>query len=223
MDNRLIVALDIFDGDRAIEIASSLRELIFAVKINWPIILGAGPDIVRELSRHSRVICDLKLADIPNTNALITEKVAELGAYGIISHVFTGSDSLRAVRESGRKLKLLAVVSMSHPGGSQFINRIHEDLLAAAISGGADGVIAPGNNESLLSEIREMGRELVIVSPGIGAQGGSATKAVMAGSDYIIVGRSIYESPDPVKAVEDLNRQIHEGMAARSTRMNTFS
>ncbi|MCL4330389.1 MAG: orotidine-5'-phosphate decarboxylase [Candidatus Thermoplasmatota archaeon] len=223
MDKRLIVALDVFDGKLALEITSMLKEIIFAVKINWPLILGAGPGIIRDLSRYSRVICDLKVADIPNTNALITGKVAELGAYGIISHVFTGTDSLRAVRDAGRNLKLLAVVSMSHPGGSQYINRVHSDLLKSAISAGADGVIAPGNDETLLSQIRETGADLVIVSPGIGAQGGSAARAIMAGADYVIVGRSIYESSDPATAASGITRQIHEGIASRSTGMNTLS
>ncbi len=47
-----------------------------------------------------------------------------------------------------------------------------------------------------------MAEEQVILSPGVGFQGGDAGKALAAGADYLIVGRSIIGSKDPVKTVE---------------------
>jgi orotidine-5'-phosphate decarboxylase len=38
---------------------------------------------------------------------------------------------------------------------------------------------------------------MLILSPGVGAQGGSAAEALRHGADFVIVGRSIYEDPDP--------------------------
>jgi orotidine-5'-phosphate decarboxylase len=45
-----------------------------------------------------------------------------------------------------------------------------------------------------------VGPNLSILSPGVGAQGGSATKALEMGADYVIVGRAIYGDPDPREA-----------------------
>jgi len=57
-----------------------------------------------------------------------------------------------------------------------------------------------------------VGRRLLL-SPGVGAQGGNASEAISAGADAVIVGRAIYESSDPVAAA----RRIEEGIrAARS-------
>jgi orotidine-5'-phosphate decarboxylase len=52
-----------------------------------------------------------------------------------------------------------------------------------------------------------IGPGLSILSPGVGAQGGSATKALEMGADYVIVGRAIYGNPDPREAA---SRYIEE-------------
>ena len=45
--------------------------------------------------------------------------------------------------------------------------------------------------------IRKIAVDLTIIPPGVGAQGGSAGDAIRAGADYVIAGRSIYQSDDP--------------------------
>ena len=47
-----------------------------------------------------------------------------------------------------------------------------------------------------------------ILSPGVGAQGGSASEAIKAGADYVIVGRAIYKSDNPRKVAEDIASEI---------------
>jgi orotidine-5'-phosphate decarboxylase len=42
----------------------------------------------------------------------------------------------------------------------------------------------------------------------VGAQGGSAGEALQAGADYLIVGRSVYESEDPLASTKELLDQI---------------
>jgi len=54
----------------------------------------------------------------------------------------------------------------------------------------------------------KMADNLLILTPGVGAQGGTAGDAINAGADYVIVGRSIYKSDDPRKAAQDLANQI---------------
>ncbi len=136
--SRLILALDLVDvGGRALRMAQDISPHCFAIKVNWPIILHAGPQIIREISRFSRVICDLKLADIPNTNRLIVERVRELGAWGVIAHSFVGQDSLRAVVEAAGDMKVFSVVAMSHPpGASDLLNRFHDMLIDISMKAG---------------------------------------------------------------------------------------
>jgi len=207
-NSRLIVALDIGSPDKAMELAREVYREIFAIKINWPLLMVAGVGIIRELSSYGKVICDLKIADIPNTNSLITSNVRENGGWGIITHTFTGSDSLGAVIDAAGDMKVFAVVSMSHPGSDQFINPVSMDLLRMAVKQKIGGVIAPGNDLVMLRKIREEGKDLMIVSPGIGAQGGNPADAIRNGSDYVIAGRSIYNSEDPLGEVRRINSAV---------------
>ena len=46
--------------------------------------------------------------------------------------------------------------------------------------------------------------KLSLFSPGIGIQGGSAFKAKKCGSDYLIVGRTILNSKNPVQTIKSL-------------------
>ncbi|HLH85681.1 MAG TPA: orotidine-5'-phosphate decarboxylase [Thermoplasmataceae archaeon] len=196
-DPRLIIALDVYDLAKAINIASETADICFAFKVNWPLVMNSGVGAISELSRFGRVICDFKLADIPNTNTLITDRARSAGAWGIISHSAVGEDSLRAVVKSAKSMKVFSVVYMSHPGWSDIMGDSLSRLISISRSAGVDGLIGPGNEPDVLRKIRQYEKQLPILAPGIGAQGGSPLKAIQAGADYIIVGRSIYSSDDP--------------------------
>jgi orotidine-5'-phosphate decarboxylase len=53
---------------------------------------------------------------------------------------------------------------------------------------------------------------MMILTPGVGAQGGSAADAIRAGADYIIVGRSIYQADDPGAAATELAGEIQKAL-----------
>lgn len=207
--SRLIVALDIYDGERALQLAKSLESEVFAFKVNWPIILGNGSGIIGKLSKYSNVLCDFKIADIPNTNRLITRKAREEGSWGIISHIFNGRDSFSAVvEEAGSEMKVFSVATMSHPGFADFMKPQFRKMVEVSISLGAAGIIVPGNNYNMIGEVRKLAGDKLLVATGIGAQNGRADLSVNAGADYVIVGRSIYESPDPLRSAKDINSEI---------------
>jgi len=208
-NSRIIAAIDLTDPHRSLELAEKIHNEIFAIKINWPLLMVAGVSIIRDLSSYGRVICDLKIADIPYTNSLITRNVKENKGWGVIAHAFPGSDSLKAVVDSAGNMKTFAVVSMSHPGSDQFINHLSLDLLRMSVDVGVNGVIAPGNDIEMIRRIRENGKDLTILSPGIGVQGGNPADAILNGSDYVIVGRSIYNSEDPLEEVRRINRSVN--------------
>jgi orotidine-5'-phosphate decarboxylase len=73
-----------------------------------------------------------------------------------------------------------------------------------AVEAGASGVVAPATRPERIKLIRSIIGERIIISPGVGAQGGSAGEALQAGADYLIVGRSIYEAEDPVGSAKKL-------------------
>jgi len=208
-DTGLIIALDETDANKALKIAESVSDVVDAIKINWPLILSAGPEMITELSRMSDVICDLKVADIPNTVRLIVEGAVSRKASGVIVHAFTGEDSLREAVSAAGKAEIFAVTEMSHPGGAMFTALHAEEMAEMGARCGVAGFIAPATRPDRIKAIRSIAGDLKILSPGVGAQGGSASSAISAGADYVIVGRAIYDAEDPAHVASLIRDEIH--------------
>jgi orotidine-5'-phosphate decarboxylase len=113
-----------------------------AIKINYPLALSCGLEIVSEIAQSSPVICDFKVADIPNTNRLIVEQAIKYGASGVIVHGFVGHDSVEACVKAAESADVFVVTEMSHPGGTEFTAKIANQLVVLAKETGAKGIIA---------------------------------------------------------------------------------
>ncbi len=207
----LIVALDVLEKESAIRISSEVAEYVDAIKVGYPLALSAGIGIISELADYAPIIADFKVADIPNTDMLICAEVFRQNASGIIVHGFTGEDSLRTCVDVANENNgdVYVVSEMSHPGGERFFQPVAEEIAEMAKLLGATGVVAPATRPERLSAIRQtIGNSLSIISPGVGAQGGSASDAIVSGADWVIVGRSIYNSDNPKKAAEKIASEI---------------
>ena len=204
---RIILALDVTSRAEAMRVVNAVKDHVDGIKINWPLILAAGPDIITEMSKVKPVICDMKIADIPNTNRLIVEQAVSKGASAVICQGFVGEDSVKACVEAA-KGQVFVVTEMSHPGGRQFTAPVADKLAALAKGAGARGIVAPATRPERIAELRKIIGGLEIISPGVGAQGGKASDAIRAGADYIIVGRAIYEAADPGAAAKALADEV---------------
>lgn len=205
-ETRLILALDVTSGERALSLVGRLCPYFDAIKIGYPLILAAGLGVVKGIASIAPVIADLKVADIPNTNRLICQAAFQAGASGVIAQAFPGKDSLLACAEVAAEhgADLYVVTEMSHPGAEMFMAPQAESMARLAAEVGAAGVVAPATRPERIRLIRSIIGERIIISPGVGAQGGSAGAALEAGADYIIVGRSIYGAEDPEAAAKRL-------------------
>lgn len=206
----IVLALDVTDRARAVRVVEAVAPHIDAVKVGYPLVLGAGLGMVTELSKIAYVLCDFKVADIPNTNRLIAAEAFKAGAKGIICQAFPGKDSVGAVVDEAKKHggDVFVVTEMSHPGALDFLARNAEAMAKMAAAAGAAGIIAPATRPERVRALRGLVGDLLILSPGVGAQGGKASDAVSAGADAIIVGRSIYDSPEPGRSAEALALEV---------------
>ena len=208
--SRLIIALDVTDREQALQIAKELGSVVDAIKVNYPLVLACGLDIIGDIKKYANVIADFKVADIPNTNSLICRETFKAGADAVICQGFVGHDSVKAcvdvAKEYGREVYV--VTEMSHPGALDFLQPRAFDLVDLAFRAGASGIIAPATRPERLADIRCRAGNMKILSPGVGAQGGDARKAIEAGADFVIVGRSIYNAEDPGRAALDFIEQL---------------
>jgi orotidine-5'-phosphate decarboxylase len=207
-DTRVILALDVTERGKALNIVESVRDHIDAVKVNYPFVLACGMEAVRELACVVDVICDFKVADIPNTNRLIVDEARKSGAKGIICQAFPGRDSVEACIKAAGKMDVFVVTEMSHPGADRFMIPVAEDMARLAVEVKAAGIIAPATRPEKVTLLRGIVGDLKILSPGVGAQGGSAADTIRAGADYVIVGRAIYEAKDPGEAARKTAEEV---------------
>ncbi|MCJ2556936.1 MAG: orotidine-5'-phosphate decarboxylase [Candidatus Thermoplasmatota archaeon] len=204
---RLILALDVTDRQEAMRVVSEVADHVDAVKVGYPAVLPLGMELVEEISGSADVICDFKVADIPNTNRLIVEEVFRRGASGVIVHGFMGTDSVRACVDAADG-DVFVLAEASHPGGKEFTQPVADRLARLAVEAGASGIIAPATRPERVKELREIVGSLLILCPGVGTQGGSASDTIAAGADYVIVGRSIYQAENPRAIAEGLVEEI---------------
>ncbi len=209
-NTRLILALDVKDKSSAISISKDTAQHLDAIKIGYPLVLGAGLGIINRICEFAPVIADFKVADIPNTAHMICSQAFGAGAAGVIVHGFTGRDSLLECVRTAREYKgeIYVVTEMSHPGAVEFMAPKALEIAALALECKASGVVAPATRPERINQIRNIVGKLTIISPGVGAQGGSAADAIRVGADYVIVGRTIYNSKIPGKEAERIAKEI---------------
>jgi orotidine-5'-phosphate decarboxylase len=232
---RTVLALDLEDADaslllkRSREVLQSVRGLICGVKINRQLIMELGLNAVRDsiikLANDFSLptIMDAKLNDVGHTNGFMARIYFDMGFDAVIASPIAGwENGLDTVFEAAnlRRKGVLLLTYMSNPGAETFYSLmanqtdghgkpVFEILTNLAVEWKAQGVIVGATQPRVISRVRQLaGPNLPIYSPGVGAQGGDSKAALDAGSTYLIVGRSIYNSSDPAKAAMELRRPI---------------
>ncbi len=209
--SRLVLALDVSgeDGVKTLkDVSDKLGDYLVGIKLGIPFLLTTSlNDLRKELERRSDdfvFIADAKLADVSHVNALTCEILFRCGIDAVISHGFIGREGgLDGAKETATRFGkgILVLVSMSHKGSESIIDKALPDIINEAISLDPDGIIAPATRPTVLAEVRRtIPRDMLIISPGVGAQGAPFGSAIRAGADYEIVGRAIYASQDPAAA-----------------------
>ena len=192
------------------------------VKIGMELFYGAGPDIVREIKRRGHsIFLDLKLCDIPNTVKKSMAVLRDLDVDMTNLHAFGTIDMMKAAlegltRPDGTRPLLIAVTQLT----STTEQRMRDELLIDrplpevvmhyadnARRAGLDGVVCSPLESPVVHQ--GCGQGFITVTPGVrfadGAVGDQArvttpARARELGSDYIVVGRPITASEDPVAA-----------------------
>ncbi len=193
------------------------------VKVNMHLLLPFGLVGLRGFLSECRargipVIADIKLNDVEATNLEAVGTLFTHGIDAVIANPFVGlREGLSGVLQMARKTEkgVILLVYMSHAGaregyGIRLANGqpMYRALAERTKRWNADGAIVSAKSVTILREVRRMLRsEQIILSPGVGVQGGDARRALAAGSNYVIVGRSIIDAEDPLHALRQIKRE----------------
>jgi len=236
--DKLLVALDVESGERALQLVTALRGLAGGFKIGNRLFTMEGPALVRRIADSgARVFLDLKYHDIPNTVEQAVEAAVHTGAWMINVHASGGvammQAAARAARDTcvklGRPAPLMIGVTVLTSMDQDALRSIGvqrpvlEQVLALARmtkDAGLQGVVASAQETS---EIRKAcGPDFQIVTPGIrGAAAGTdrndqsrtmgPAEAIRAGASYIVVGRPIIAAADPRGAAAAIGEELEAG------------
>ena len=234
--DQLLVALDVDNRDRALQLADQLRDVAGGFKIGSRLFTSEGPALVSALvERGDHVFLDLKYHDIPTVVAQAVLAAARLGAWMLTVHAAGGRSMLEAAADAARRtdhtplivgvtvLTSLDSTDLAAVGVRRELPAQVEALAELATTAGLDGIVASPREVARLR--KKLGSEPLIVTPGIrdgartesNASGGddqartlSAGEALAAGASYLVIGRPIISAQDPPEAARAIVRGLEK-------------
>lgn len=237
--DKLIVALDVENAATANQIIDELSDLVGAFKIGLQLFTAEGPEFVRSLTKSGhRIFLDLKFHDIPNTVAKASVEAAKLGVWMFNVHTVGGSEMMsRAENEVSefcakkdlQKPLMIGVTVLTSSTQSVLDeigvrNSVDDQVVSLAklaANAGLDGVVAsPLEAEAIKNAVTN--KDFYTVTPGVRPHSGTLDdqnrvttpgSAIIAGSDYLVVGRPITSANDRRSAAKMIVDEISEALS----------
>ncbi|MBM3114230.1 orotidine-5'-phosphate decarboxylase [Jeongeupia naejangsanensis] len=226
-DPKVIVALDFADAAAALAFAGRVSPNQCRLKVGKELFTTAGPHLVEALvAKGFDVFLDLKFHDIPHTVAQACKAAARLGVWMVNVHASGGRKMMETTRDALEALPqrplLIAVTVLTSMDEAQLAElglpepaAQVERLARLTRDCGLDGVVCSAQEASLLRGV--CGPEFKLVTPGIRPADASVDDqhrimtpdaAIRAGSDYLVIGRPITQSADPVATLDRINQSL---------------
>jgi orotidine-5'-phosphate decarboxylase len=226
--DRLILALDTPTLAQAEAMIARTSGAVGVYKIGYHLAFAGGLPLAERLARHgTRVFLDMKLHDIGNTVASGVTSIVAIGAEFLTVHAYPQTMKAAVDARGVSSLKILAVTvltsyddaDLAAAGYEMTVAELAAERAAQARDIGVDGLVCSPEEAARLRAI--VGPDMLLVTPGIrpsGAEAGDQKRimtpgeAIVAGADYLVVGRPIVKAPDPKAAADAIVGEIARAM-----------
>ena len=225
-NKRIIVALDSSNFSETLELIKNIKEESFAFKVGYEFFFNFGIDGLNKIiNQKIKIFLDLKLHDIPNTVKNGIAAISKLNPHFTTIHISGGDQMLKAANSSKGQTKILGVsvlTSLSSEQTQKFyfnkdINEIISRFAKSALTNGLDGIVCSPNEIKTIKKITL--NKLLIITPGIRPinyidsnddQHRTMTprEAINNGADYLVIGRPITKSNNPLKEIQNINSSL---------------
>lgn len=226
---KLCVALDKENEDANIKLVKELKGLDIWLKIGLRSYIRDGKifiDKIRQIDENFKIFLDLKIYDIPNTMADAAESMADLGIDMFNVHASAGKVALKSVMQRVKTYKnppiVLAVTALTsfddenfkviyEKGIEQKVRQFSQD----SFKSGINGVVCSVFESEIIKE--QTSDSFLTLTPGIRPFGersddqkrvANLQMAKSKKSDFIVVGRPIYQSSKPKDVVTKILENI---------------
>ena len=226
--DKLILALDFSSIEKSQEMIDRLEDKINFFKIGMEVFFQRkGIDFAEKLKDEGKkIFFDAKSLDIPRTVEAAVNSVSELNFDFMSVHTLSHS-LLKNLGENieRRNTQLIGVTLLTSISATELkffgIKQTPEDMVLTLAKqamevGKLDGLVASGREIGVL---RERYPDAVLIAPGIRLRGSESDdqrrtttprEAIVAGADYIVVGRPITRAEDPRGVVERIFEEIEQ-------------
>ena len=226
ISKKIIVALDCDNLEYAVGIVKSLKQDAFAFKIGYEFFFNFGPEGYKTIQKENiRIFLDLKLHDIPNTVKKGIFAISKLNPYFTTIHLSGGDEMQIAANTSKQKTKILGVSVLTSLNSDQaqkfYFNKNIENIVSNfanyALNNKLDGIVCSPKEIKTIKKITL--NKLLIITPGIRPlnykkvgddQERTMTpkEAISAGANYLVIGRPITQSSNPLEELKSINLSI---------------
>lgn len=229
---RIIVALDVSDLDKAETLVESLAPYVNCFKIGLQLMTAVGTPKAVEFVHGlgGKVFLDGKFCDIPNTVGGAAKAAAKLGVKMFNVHASCGVEAMRNAVENRQSSLVLAVTILTSLDEDNchliFGDPVKAKVLQFARDAkfaGCDGIISSPKELDFLGKQIGFGNMFMKVTPGVrpewaavGDQKRVMTpgEAIKAGADMLVIGRPITNPPKEVGTPVDAVKRILDEIAA---------
>ena len=223
--NRVIVALDSDNLDKSEELIEKIKDQAFAFKIGYEFFLNFGLSGYTKIQeKNVKIFLDLKLHDIPNTVKKSIETISNLNPYFTTIHISGGDEMQKVAALNKKNVKILGVSILTSIDNTQAkkyynnenIKNVVSSFVNNALENNLDGVVCSPHEIEMVKKISD--NKLCIVTPGIRPNNYiknddqkrfmTPKEAINLGSNYLVIGRPITESSNPLKEILSINSSI---------------
>lgn len=207
----IIVALDGLKQTEAVKLAETLKGHVWGFKFN-DMLTWLGTSVIRKFKKYGNIFADAKLHDTPETVANCVHRLSRAGADIITVHSSGGVTMMQEAVSACGEAKIAAVTvltSMSEGEVKDIYNNVNIYFRFACLAQQANvhGFVCPG---TVSLELRKFFKNRFLIVPGVrpwGVQGKDYQTSISqttVEADYLVVGRPITQSKDPVKAAQTI-------------------
>ena len=228
MSKKIIVAIDLSNLNTAIKIVKKLKNEAYAFKIGHEFFYNFGPDGYKKIYNICpRIFLDLKLHDIPNTVEKGLRAIFKLKPLFTTIHI-SGGDQMQknSSLDKNSKTKILGVTILTSLDQKQTlkyykeknINNLVKNFSKYAKKNKIDGLVCSPHEIKVVR--KEVGKKMTLVVPGIRLEKNNNAKkddqkrtltpkqAIKLGADYLVMGRPILDSKNPLETLKKINLSI---------------
>jgi len=207
----IIFSPDFVDLADCLEIIDECQKFFSAVKIGNIMLYRYGIEVISRIKDTVSlpVICDFKIMDIPDIAEEIIRMGLDNGMDGAMIWGVAGQETVYRCVKGFPDVMIFVLTEYTHSDVPIDANTSNH-AAHIALEAGAYGIQAPATRPARIVQLRKIiGEDLRIICCGVGHQGAPYGGAVKYGADFEIIGRSIYNAPNPVLEAEKAYQQIY--------------